>query len=132
MNDVEELLAANAEYYRAFNSRDFAGMSRIWADHDVSCIHPGWPALTGRDSVTASYRGILANPMQEPLEYHGALAIVSGSVGRVICVETVNGMALAVSNWFKREKEAWRMIHHQASAIAAPPQELAAPGKRLN
>ncbi len=132
MNDVEELLAANAEYYRAFNSRDFAAMSRIWADKDVSCIHPGWPALMGRDAVTASYRGILANPLHEPLECSDALAIVSGREGRVICIETIDGMALAVTNWFTREGQAWRMIHHQASAIATPLQERAAPGKRLN
>ncbi len=132
MNDIEELLAANAEYYRAFNSRDFAAMSRIWADNHVSCIHPGWPALMGRDAVIASYRGILTNPLQERLECSDALAILSGNEGRVICVETVNGMALAVANWFKREGQAWRMIHHQATAIATPLQKLAEPSKRLN
>jgi hypothetical protein len=132
MNDVQELLAANAAYYRAFNSRDFAAMSRVWADNDVSCIHPGWPALTGRDAVAGSYRRILENPMQEPVEARDATAIVSGGEGRVICVEIVHGMALAVTNWFRRIGGSWRMIHHQATAIAFSQEELPAPGQRLN
>ncbi len=132
MNDTQELLAANAAYYRAFNTRDFVGMSRIWADNPVSCIHPGWPALTGRATVLDSYRRILDNPVQEPVECRDATAFVSGSEGRVLCVEIVDGLALAVTNWFTRAGGAWRMIHHQATAIAVPLQESAPPGQRLN
>jgi hypothetical protein len=32
-------------------------------------------------------------------------------------------MELAATNWFKRINGAWRLIHHQASPIAAPIEE---------
>ncbi|HYW59078.1 MAG TPA: nuclear transport factor 2 family protein, partial [Xanthobacteraceae bacterium] len=37
MSDSDAILAANAAYYRAFASGDFATMSSIWADDGVSC-----------------------------------------------------------------------------------------------
>ena len=48
MSDETAILAANAAYYGAFAAADIAAMSRVWADDNVSCIHPGWPALVGR------------------------------------------------------------------------------------
>jgi ketosteroid isomerase-like protein len=61
MSDEVAILAANAAYYRAFATADFAAMSRIWADNNVSCIHPGWPAMIGRQAILESYREILRN-----------------------------------------------------------------------
>jgi hypothetical protein len=29
-------------------------MNRIWADEQVSCVHPGWPILVGRQAVLDS------------------------------------------------------------------------------
>src|SRR5882672_11023700 len=45
-------------------------------------------------------------------------ANVAGDEGRVLCVEMVEGAALAATNWYRRVEGAWRMIHHQASPIA--------------
>lgn len=134
MSDKDAILAANAAYYRAFAAGDFAGMSGVWAQDDVSCIHPGWPVLIGRKAVLGSYRDILSNPMQEPIEHRDNRALVAGGEGRVFCVEIVGGMALAATNWFRRVEGAWRMIHHQASPIAALVEETAAqpPSNRLN
>ncbi|WOJ90708.1 nuclear transport factor 2 family protein [Methylocapsa polymorpha] len=134
MTDKEAILAANAAYYHAFVTGDFAKMSGIWADDDVSCIHPGWPVLIGRSAVLDSYREILRNPMQEPIEHRDHKTLVSGSEGRVFCVEIVGGAALAATNWFRRIDGAWRMIHHQASPIAALMEEPTArpPSSRLN
>jgi hypothetical protein len=68
-----------------------------------------------------SYRNILSNPNQDRIEPHNAMAMVRGDEGRVICVELIGGnaLALAATNWFRRVDGAWRMIHHQASPIAA-------------
>src|SRR3972149_5721395 len=62
MSNEADILAANAAYYRAFVTADFAAMSRLWADDNVSCIHPGWPALIGRTAILESYRPVLGNP----------------------------------------------------------------------
>src|SRR5690349_18059853 len=55
MGDVtveEELLAANAAFYAAFNAKDAAAMDAVWSSRtDASCIHPGWNLLSGREAV---------------------------------------------------------------------------------
>lgn len=133
MNDEEDLLAANAAYYEAFRTAKFAEMCRIWAEDGVSCVHPGWPALVGRDAVIESYRKILANPNPEWIDPHDAHVLVSGDEGRVLCIEIVAGtLALAATNWFRRVGGRWRMVHHHASPIAAAMVEETAPRGRLN
>ncbi|HML06777.1 MAG TPA: nuclear transport factor 2 family protein [Xanthobacteraceae bacterium] len=137
MSEEDAVLAANAAYYQAFASADFGEMSRIWADEDVTCVHPGWPALIGRRAILESYRKIFGNPNQDRVEPHNAMAMVRGDEGRVICLELIGGdaLALAATNWFRRVNEAWRMIHHQASPIAATLEVTAPqppPGRRLN
>jgi ketosteroid isomerase-like protein len=123
MTDEAAILAANAAYYRAFATADFAAMSRLWADHNVSCIHPGWPALIGRQAILESYGQLLRNPNQERIEPRNETVMVSGDDARVLCVEFVGGTALATTNLFKRVDGAWRMSHHQASPIAALVEE---------
>jgi hypothetical protein len=132
MTDKDAILAANAAYYYAFQASDFAKMSNIWAEDDVSCIHPGWPVLIGRQAILDSYRDILRNPIQEKIEHRSDTALISGNEGRVFCVEIVGGMPLAVTNWFRRVDGIWRMIHHQASPIAVQVEETPPPASRLN
>ena len=135
MSDETDVLAANAAYYRAFTGRDIAGMGRLWADDDnVTCIHPGWPALVGREAIVESYRQILSNPQQDRIEPRNELVMISGSVARVLCVEFVSGAALAATNLFRRVGDEWRMTHHQASPIATLVEEPDAPppSNRLN
>jgi ketosteroid isomerase-like protein len=130
MNDSQALLAANAAYYRAFQAGDYAAMTAVWADEDVSCIHPGWPLIEGRAEVLESYRRILANPEQEPVTCSQEHIIISGDMARVLCVETVAGGTLAATNLFIRADGSWRLVHHHASPIAvrmSPP-----PPRRLN
>jgi ketosteroid isomerase-like protein len=124
MSDEADILAANAIYYRAFANGDFAAMSRIWADDQVSCIHPGWPVLIGRDEILESYREILSNPSQERIEPRNESVMLAGDEARVFCVEFVGGAALATTNIFRRVDGIWRISHHQASPIAALVEEV--------
>jgi hypothetical protein len=119
MSDESQLLAANAAYYLAFAEGDIAGMGAIWGEADVSCIHPGWPALIGREAVLASYRDIFRNPLQEPITRRSERTLVSRVDGRVFCVEVVGVAALVATNWFRLVDGAWRLVHHQASPLAA-------------
>ena len=135
MSDETEVLTANAGYYQAFANADFAAMSRIWADDNVSCIHPGWPVLIGRQPILDSYRQILRNPNQDRIEPRNEMVMVEGDKARVFCVEFVGGAALATTNLFKRvDGVAWKMTHHQASPIAALVEEVASQStsRRLN
>lgn len=118
MSDEAALLAANAAYYLAFASDDFTDMDRLWADEGISCIHPGWSPLFGRDAVIQSYREIMRNPGRGGIEHRYGRAIIAGGEGRVLCIEFVDGLALAATNWFRLIGGTWRMIHHQASPVA--------------
>ena len=126
MSDTDAILAANAAYYRAFSTGDFAAMSHIWAEDGVSCVHPGWTPLVGRAAVIESYRNILMSPNRVRIAHREDTAIVSGDEGRVVCIEIVEGTALlAATNFYRRVGGAWRMVHHQASPIAVPMEESA-------
>lgn len=134
MSDKDSILAANAAFYAAFSAADFDAMSVIWAEDAVSCIHPGWPVLVGRQSVLESYRNILSNPNQERIDYRNETVMMTGDDARVFCVEIVGGMALAATNWFKRYDGIWRLVHHQASPLAGLSEESlpSPPSVRLN
>jgi ketosteroid isomerase-like protein len=134
MSDADAVLAANAAYYRAFASGDFPAMSGIWAADGVSCIHPGWPALLGRAAILESYRGILHGANRVHIAHRDDVAIIAGDQARVVCVEIVEGAALAATNCYRRVAGAWRMVHHQASPIAAATEESEPPpsARRLN
>jgi len=119
MSDESQILAANAAFYAAFAAGDFAALAALWADRDgISCIHPGWSAIVGRAAVIGSWRDILANPARPNIVCADPHAIVDGDHGRVLCIELVDGAALAAANHFSRVDGAWRMVHHQSSPIA--------------
>jgi ketosteroid isomerase-like protein len=112
MGDKTAIQDANAAYYRAFATADFAAMSRIWAEDNVSCVHPGWPALVGRQAILGPYREILRNPNQEWIEYRDEIVIVSGDEARVLCVEFVGGTGLAATNMSPRwSRSPLRSLH---------------------
>ena len=114
-----KVIAANAAFYTAFSTGDFAGMERMWADDDaISCIHPGWPAIIGRTTVIGSWRDILQNPERPQIVCAEPQAIVDGDSARVLCIEIVDGTALAAANHFRRVGDGWRLVHHQSSPIA--------------
>jgi uncharacterized protein (TIGR02246 family) len=130
MTEDEALRAANAAYYLAFARRDSDAMARLWAQEGLSCIHPGWPPLFGRDAVLASYRDIFRNPLQEEIELSAETVIRAGNDGRIVCLERVGGALLVATNGFRRVDSDWRLVHHQASPLTAGSAEQKAPATR--
>lgn len=125
--DEASLIAANAAYYRAFAARDLPAMEKLWADEAISCVHPGWPALVGRIAVIGSYRDIFRNSAQEAVAPREECTLIDGADGRVFCVEAVGGGLLLATNWFRFIDARWRLIHHQASPLAAAPRQAPGP-----
>jgi ketosteroid isomerase-like protein len=119
MTEKSAIIVANAAFYAAFAAGDVAGMERLWADDDsISCVHPGWPAIVGRATVIGSWRDILENPDRPQIVCAEPQAIIDGDSARVLCIEIVNGTALAATNHFRRAGSTWRLVHHQSSPIA--------------
>ncbi|MGH8338652.1 MAG: nuclear transport factor 2 family protein, partial [Gammaproteobacteria bacterium] len=61
-HDQDAVLAANAAFYRAFESLNLTRMEAVWlhAAH-VKCVHPGWGLLVGWGPVMESWQRIFAN-----------------------------------------------------------------------
>ncbi len=121
--DREAVLFANEAFYRAFADRDIEAMDRLWGRVEpIACIHPGWPALVGRAEVLGSWTRILVNPQSPGIDCRNPRAFVFGDTAMVICYEVIRKQALVATNLFRREKDGWKIVHHQASPAPAPPE----------
>jgi ketosteroid isomerase-like protein len=118
------ILFANDAFYTAFASRDTAAMADIWsARANISCIHPGWLPLIGREAVMESWQAILRNPDAPRIRCLGATAHPFGDAAFVACYEQLASGFLAATNIFVREGQIWRLVHHQAGVCPPPPAE---------
>ena len=118
MESEAAALAANEAFYDAFNQKDASLMDALWADTpDVTCIHPGWNLLQGREAVLESWRNILDNPGQPRIVTGGATASVHGPLAVVVCRELVAGSPLVATNVFVLEDEAWKLLHHHSGPV---------------
>ena len=124
MPQHEAVLFANEAFYLAFRTRDFAAMEDIWAAAvPVSCIHPGWHALHGRDEVLESWQAILEGQGAPDISCHAAQAHVYGDCATVICFEEIEGNYLIATNVFFREPRGWKIVHHQAAPTSGSPPD---------
>ncbi|MFE6655159.1 nuclear transport factor 2 family protein, partial [Streptomyces rochei] len=103
--DVEQVEAANTAFYEAVEQGDFEKVSEFWLTpsdlgvdesyHDpadvgvVSCVHPGWPVLTGRGEVLRSYALIMANTDYIQFFLTDVHISVTGDTALVTCTENI-------------------------------------------
>ena len=122
----DEVVEANARFYRAFEALDVTAMDEAWAHGEhVKCIHPGWPLLSGWPAVRESWARIFENTEEMRFTISDVQVAVSGDGGWVTCTENILSEArgnisvtsLLATNIFERSAGEWRMIHHHASHI---------------
>lgn len=123
MSEHAAVLFANDAFYLAFQNRDLEAMDAIWAEATpVTCIHPGWAPIEGRDEVMASWEAILTAPTAPNIDCENATVRVFGEFACVLCHEVLEQGFLVATNLFAREGGRWRIIHHQAGAAPPPPE----------
>lgn len=123
MSEHAAVLFANDAFYLAFANQDLEAMEGIWArEIPVTCIHPGWDPLSGREEVMESWESILNNPTATHIACKNPTVRVFGEFSCVICHEVLDQGFLVATNLFVQEDGQWRMIHHQAGT-APPPEE---------
>ena len=122
MSEEAKVLFANEAFYLAFRNRDFTAMDNLWSrSHDVACIHPGWPALFGREEVMDSWKGILQNEGAPQIFCREAEVFLFGEIAQVVCYETIGQGVLVATNVFSREKDGWLLVHHHAGPCNISP-----------
>ena len=130
MSEQDAVLFANAAFYAAFAGRDADAMEQVWAkDKTATCVHPGWPPLSGRSKVLASWRSILSGSKPPRITCRQEHAVVHGDCAVVTCIEVIKdeqGAAqyLAATNVFVRTGHIWTMVHHQAGPANVDPKTL--------
>lgn len=134
MSERESVLFANEAFYLAFQAQDMLAMDDAWAgEAPVTCIHPGWSVLAGREPVMDSWRGIFDGGNAPDIECRAPQVFLYGDSATVICFEAVGGSFLIASNIFVREGGRWKMVHHQAGATnGTPPPEPETPLSNIN
>ena len=123
-NELEAaVLRANAAFYRAFTTGDFAAMSELWAESaEVTCFHPGAALIRGRAAVLSAWRQIIVQPAPFDMRCDHAHVRLLPGVAIVTCYEgnAEQPAHLAATNVFVLEQKRWRLLHHQAGPLARP------------
>lgn len=125
MPDVDDLLAANAAFYAAFEARDLDAMSEVWLHEDhIACTHPGWATLRGWPAVAASWFALFQGDGAMQFIITNASARAAGDAGWVTCDENLlagpQAQTVAATNVFVRHEGAWRLVVHHGSGIVGP------------
>ncbi|MFI7387432.1 nuclear transport factor 2 family protein [Streptomyces sp. NPDC049813] len=150
--DTQAVEDANRAYYEAVERGDFEELTSLWlapedvsyaedADPDdadptdISCVHPGWPALAGRGEVLRSYALIMANTEYIQFFLTDVRISVVADTALVTCTENILsggpapadgdelgplvGQLVVATNVFRRTRDGWKLWSHHASPVLA-------------
>ncbi len=136
--DTAAVVAANAEFYAAVEAADLDRVDAAWVEppfaESVTCVHPGWPALRGRDEVLRSWALIMANTAYIQYFLTDVEVEVAGEVAVLNCTENIltsvgqaddatssalGGGRVVATNVFRRVGDGWRLWAHHSSPVLA-------------
>jgi ketosteroid isomerase-like protein len=131
--EAEAVELANHELYAAVEAADLDRMAEVWLDgphaETVVCVHPGWPAIQGREEVLRSWTAIMANTPYIQFFLTDLEVEVVGEIAVVTCAENIltgmgesalaGGRAVA-TNVFRHTASGWRLWIHHASPVITP------------
>jgi ketosteroid isomerase-like protein len=132
--DVELVEEANTTFYETMERGDFEELSSLWLDEGISCIHPGWPVLTGRGEVLRSYALIMANTEYIQFFLTDVKVSLAGDTALVTCTENILsggpaeesgelgplvGQLVVATNVFRRTSDGWKIWSHHGSPVLA-------------
>lgn len=139
--DEAAVEAANTAFYEAMETGDFEGVSALWLDDGatpITCVHPGWPVLTGRGEVLRSYALIMANTEYIQFFLTDLKISLAGGTAVITCTENILsggpaedgaelgplvGQLVVATNVFRRTPDGWRIWSHHASPVLTDTEE---------
>lgn len=135
LTDQEQVEQANTTFYEAMERGDLDALSGLWLegeDDEISCVHPGWPVLTGRGDVLRSYALIMANTEYIQFFLTDVTVSVAEDTALVTCTENILsggpaeesgelgplvGQLVVATNVFRRTPEGWKLWSHHGSPV---------------
>jgi limonene-1,2-epoxide hydrolase len=127
------VLAANAAFYRAFESLNLARMEEVWlqAAH-VKCVHPGWGLLVGWGPVMGSWQRIFASTVSMHFVLTALRVEVVGDLAWVVLTENLESQhregesaaQIQATNIFERHDGRWFLVHHHGSPVYTPTDDV--------
>ncbi|MEX0169597.1 nuclear transport factor 2 family protein [Streptomyces sp. LMG1-1-1.1] len=139
--DEAAVEAANTAFYEAMETGDFEGVSGLWLDDGatpITCVHPGWPVLTGRGEVLRSYALIMANTEYIQFFLTDLEISLADGTAVVTCTENILsggpaedgaelgplvGQLVVATNVFRRTPAGWKIWSHHASPVLTDTDE---------
>ncbi|MFN6485262.1 MULTISPECIES: nuclear transport factor 2 family protein [unclassified Nostoc] len=121
-----EVLAANAAFYRAFERKDIETMSAVWLQGSSSfCIHPGSNILRGWKEIRTSWEQIFKNTAYIEINTDIIATEVIDNMAYIVLIENVfqvvGGRRLeaqsTATNVFQVLSGKWYLVHHHGSPI---------------
>jgi SnoaL-like domain len=123
---ADGILAANRQYYEAFEAKDLDAMSDLWERSDRAlCTHPGWATLEGWGPVAASFFALFQGGQQIQFVLTRERVIHGGDAAWVSLDENLlgdqGGVTVATINIFVRGAGpyGWQMVCHHGSVVQA-------------
>ncbi|QXE35384.1 MULTISPECIES: nuclear transport factor 2 family protein [Streptomyces] len=141
LTDQEQVEQANTTFYEAMERGDLDVLSGLWLegeDDEISCVHPGWPVLTGRGDVLRSYALIMANTEYIQFFLTDVTVAVAADTALVTCTENILsggpaeesgelgplvGQLVVATNVFRRTPEGWKLWSHHGSPVLTETDE---------
>ncbi|WP_406428004.1 nuclear transport factor 2 family protein [Streptomyces sp. NBC_01589] len=135
--DIAAVEQANTAFYEAMERGDLDELSGLWLpgeDLTISCVHPGWPVLSGRGEVLRSYALIMANTEYIQFFLTDVGVSMIGDTALVTCTENILsggpaedggelgplvGQLVVATNVFRRTVDGWKLWSHHGSPVLA-------------
>ncbi|MCP9945168.1 nuclear transport factor 2 family protein [Streptomyces somaliensis] len=135
--DVRAVELANTAFYEAVEQGDFEAAADLWLDErygEISCVHPGWPVLSGRGEVLRSYALIMANTEYIQFFLTDVKVSLAADTAVVTCTENILsggpaedgtelgplvGQLVVATNLFRRTPDGWKIWSHHGSPVLA-------------
>ncbi|MFI1191123.1 nuclear transport factor 2 family protein [Streptomyces californicus] len=139
--DIAEVEAAHTAFYEALERGDLDALTDSWLPGEeltVSCVHPGWPVLTGRRDVLRSYALIMANTDYIQFFLTDVTITMTGDTALVTCTENILsggpaedgdalgplvGRLVVATNVFRHTEDGWKLWSHHGSPVLADSDE---------
>jgi ketosteroid isomerase-like protein len=126
----DDVLAANDDFYAAFETADIDAMMAIWLDDPGTvCVHPGGPIVRGSAAIARSWSLIMANTPYIQFFLTDVEVSLIGDTATVSCTENVltgderlgthhfGGATALATNIYTSVDGRWRLWAHHASPV---------------